>query len=744
MQLIKTEDIDVYYVSEDQDISIVIDFCLSYNLLAVDTETKVDLNKLNSSALDPHSANISLVQVNSIDNSIPYLLDFLLLSKKAKELFNEKVLMNKDIRKIIHYACLPKETEVLTPLGWKNITEINSGDIVMGYENGFQVWTKVIDFIDAGVKDLFTIGNQRRQIIATKEHRHLSVKRTGKNYKGRKEFYVTTEEIQDLLNKNQNLLLHSAPANLTSDLFSKDELALLAWIWGDGCISKTIIKNKAYYQTTITQSSLNHNYCNIIEALLIRLNIPIKYYKLKKTEYIYRYNIPINFIRELYNRLNLELDSTNYNLFILNSSLSSIKSFAEHFYYAEGNKSREHYYCQYLDKNKEKSDCIALVGHLLGYTPYQAKKYVDFNKPTTTFRRLKIEYLTTDNTYCLNTETSNFVIRQNNFITLTGNSFDLKQFYNEFKTWPVNVWCTQTLMKSLGITVGMKASLFRGHSLKDMSRDYFDIILDKTEATSSWGERPLKLEQLGYAGLDVGAPKNSKYKCLLLEGYHLFKDQLDLLDQQIAYESDQQAVLICAKMEYEGMYVDKDILTRILNYAQEQTNIHRKYLVEELGFTIYSDTELNEEGEWELVQVIPDKIKTLLNNNKGLVSFINQHITKKGEQPLTSLQADEVKVYLDNLEIEADENKIIYDEDFLNYKYESINLIKNLLRYKKYNKLVSECTKYFDVINKNTSRVHAGFVSVGSSTGRMSSSGDANLQQASNTNVTISIDKHQF
>lgn len=427
MQLIKTEDIDVYYVSEDQDIAIVIDFCLSYNLLAVDTETKVDLNKLNSSALDPHSANISLVQVNSIDNSIPYLLDFLLLSKEAKELFNEKVLMNKDIRKIIHYA-----------------------------------------------------------------------------------------------------------------------------------------------------------------------------------------------------------------------------------------------------------------------------------------------------------------------------SFDLKQFYSEFKTWPVNVWCTQTLMKSLGITVGMKASLFRGHSLKDMSRDYFDVFLDKTEATSSWGERPLKLEQLGYAGLDVGAPKNSKYKCLLLEGYYLFKDQLDLLDQQIAYESDQQAVLICAKMEYEGMYVDKDILTRILNYAQEQTNIHRKYLVEELGFTIYSDTELNEEGEWELVQVIPDKIKTLLNNNKGLVSFINQHITKKGEQPLTSLQADEVKVYLDNLEIEADENKIIYDEDFLNYKYESINLIKNLLRYKKYNKLVSECTKYFDVINKNTSRVHAGFVSVGSSTGRMSSSGDANLQQCSNTNVVINIDKYQF
>lgn len=427
MKLIRTEDIDIYYVTEDKDIDKVVNFCLSYVLLAVDTETKVDLSKLQSSALDPHSANISLVQVNSLDNSIPYILDFLLLNKKSKELFNEKVLMNRNIRKVIHYS-----------------------------------------------------------------------------------------------------------------------------------------------------------------------------------------------------------------------------------------------------------------------------------------------------------------------------TFDLKQFYNEFKTWPVNVWCTQTLMKSLGICVGMKASLFRGHSLKDMSRDYFDIMLDKTEATSSWGERPLKLEQLAYAGLDVGAPKNSKYNCLLLEGYHLFKNQLDLLNQQIAYESDQQAVLICAKMEYEGMYIDKDILTKILNYATEETNKHRNYLVEELGFTIYSDTELNDEGEWELVQVIPDKIKTLLNNNKDLVSFINEHITKKGEQPLSSLQADEVKVYLDNLELETDENKIIYDDDFLNYKYESINLIKNLLRYKKYNKLVSECNKYFDVINKNTNRVHAGFSAIGSSTGRMASSGDANLQQVSNTNVTINIDTHQF
>lgn len=321
--------------------------------------------------------------------------------------------------------------------------------------------------------------------------------------------------------------------------------------------------------------------------------------------------------------------------------------------------------------------------------------------------------------------------------------FDIKQFYNEFNTWPKNVWCTMVLMKSLGISTGMKSSIFRGHSYKDMARDYFDLNLDKSEAVSQWGARPLRIEQFGYAGLDVGAPKNSDIKCILLEGYNLFKNQLDILGQEIAYIADQEAMLISAKMEYEGMYIDTALLNKIYDYAIEQTNNHRKYLVEELQFTIYYDTDINENGEWVSVEVIPDKIKTLLNNNKGLVNYINEHLANTGESNLSSLQAEEVKNYLEILESETKEDKE-FDEDYLRYKYNNIKLIKSLLNYKKYNKLVSECEKYFKVINPNTNRVHAGFSSVGAATGRMSSSGNLNLQQVSNTEVVINLPKNKF
>lgn len=321
--------------------------------------------------------------------------------------------------------------------------------------------------------------------------------------------------------------------------------------------------------------------------------------------------------------------------------------------------------------------------------------------------------------------------------------FDLKQFYSEFGTWPTNVWCTMVLMKSLGICTGMKASIFRGHGLKDMARDYFDLDLDKAEAVSQWGARPLRIEQFGYAGLDVGAPKNTPWNSLLLEGYHLFKNQLDDLKQEIAYTADQEAMLVSAKMEYTGMYIDTFILDKIYAYAEEQTNSYRKYLVEELGFTVYTDTDIDDDGNWIAIQVIPDKIKKLLNNNKGLVNYINDHMANRGESILSSLQAEEVKNYLDLLEAETEE-RTEFDEEYLNYKYNSINLIKSLLKYKKYSKLLSECEKYYRVINPNTNRVHAGFSSVGTSTGRMSSSGKLNLQQVSSTQAMIKLPMNKF
>lgn len=324
--------------------------------------------------------------------------------------------------------------------------------------------------------------------------------------------------------------------------------------------------------------------------------------------------------------------------------------------------------------------------------------------------------------------------------------FDIKQFKSTFGVWIKNVHCTMVLLKSLGICTGYKSSQFRGHRLLDMCRDLFGVKLDKTEATSQWGARPLSESQFGYCALDVGAFKDDmQSNCYLLDAYHNLVEALEKLEQNIAYIADQQAMYISAKLEYEGMYINMDRLNAVYDYAEQHTNQYRQSLVEELGFTIYNDLDINDEGEWIQVQVIPDKIKKLLNNNKQLVLYVNDYLEKSGAESLSSLQAEEVKNYLDDLEKDVKEDeKLQFDEDFFNAKYDGITLINNLLSYKKYSKLLSECEKYKGIVNPNSGMVHAGFNAVGTSTGRMSSSGNLNLQQVSNTKVKLNLYPEDF
>ena len=325
-------------------------------------------------------------------------------------------------------------------------------------------------------------------------------------------------------------------------------------------------------------------------------------------------------------------------------------------------------------------------------------------------------------------------------------SFDIKQIKSTFGVWIKNIKCTKVLMQSLGITTGMKASLFRGHALKDLARDYFDCDMDKTEGASQWGARPLSDSQLSYAALDVGSPEGFEGSCLLLTAYKIFLNQLIEIGQELCMTADQQSMYVSAKLEYQGMYVDQDLLHQVYLFAEKETIKYRKAVVEELGFTIYTNLEMTDEGEFEEIEVIPDKIKTLLNNNKGLVTYINNHLRNRGEKSLDTLQADEVKTYLDTLESDTElekESGLLNTED-IEDRYNSINLIKNLLKYKKYSKLLTESTKYKRVINPNTNRVHAGFNSIGTSTGRMSSSGKLNLQQVSSTSVVLELSEEKM
>ena len=326
-------------------------------------------------------------------------------------------------------------------------------------------------------------------------------------------------------------------------------------------------------------------------------------------------------------------------------------------------------------------------------------------------------------------------------------SFDLKQMKKTFGVWAMNVKCTQILMKSLGLCTGFKSSGFRGHRLADMARDIFDIKLDKMQATSQWKSRPLTNEQLIYSALDVGAPKGSYNKFLkkpldsiILRGYELFNSELLKLGQGQVSTADQRGMYITAKLEYNGMHIDTQWLDFAYVYASEKASVARRELCSTLGLEILQELDVNEEGEFFHREIVPKETKKLLNSSVKLVDYINSYLIDNNQEPLDNLGKEGLANYLDELA----NNEVDDEQHELEESKYSQAMLKTLLTYKKFAKLESECIKYTKIINKNTGCVHAGFDSIGAATGRMSSSGDLNLQQVSNVAVKLELQRENF
>lgn len=326
-------------------------------------------------------------------------------------------------------------------------------------------------------------------------------------------------------------------------------------------------------------------------------------------------------------------------------------------------------------------------------------------------------------------------------------AFDLKQFRSTFGIWLNNTHCTKVLMQTLGISTGFKASQLRKHSLVALARDYFDEHLDKTEGASDWSINNLSLEQLEYAALDVAASKDSGINSIVLQGYDLLKEAVcNDFDEEEAFIIDQQAMYVAARAEYAGMYINLDLLSKVSLKAKTEMESSRLKLCAALGFPLTQELQFNPDtNSFEHSTIVPDKIAVLLNNNKKLVLYINEVLKNTVGRSLNSLQAGELESTLKTIEVEKDEleelNKLEENEeeneDFSDY---GIELIRDLLNYKKFNKLLSECNKYRGIINPVTKRVHTNFNPIGAATGRMSSAGDLNLQQVSTLSMILELE----
>jgi DNA polymerase I-like protein with 3'-5' exonuclease and polymerase domains len=138
--------------------------------------------------------------------------------------------------------------------------------------------------------------------------------------------------------------------------------------------------------------------------------------------------------------------------------------------------------------------------------------------------------------------------------------FDLKMLAGNYDIWLdhyTNIFDTMQCSILLANAVGMRE---RGHKLKDVSRDFIGVNLDKTDQASDWSKPELTESQLDYAVSDV---------TYLHQLYDFFKSALEKdYGMSEALQIEMECIGPVARMEYNGVPINLDMYHKIQEAAQ--------------------------------------------------------------------------------------------------------------------------------------------------------------------------------
>lgn len=305
-------------------------------------------------------------------------------------------------------------------------------------------------------------------------------------------------------------------------------------------------------------------------------------------------------------------------------------------------------------------------------------------------------------------------------------SYDLKVIRGTFGLWLDNVYCTMVMMQRLGLCVGLKNSKNRGHSYASLASNFFDIDISKTQQSSDWSVFDLSKEQLTYAAFDVGAPRSSGIKSILLEAYRQIGDSLsNEYEVSKSFDLDIRSLKVVAKIEYGGIPVAKETLNSVMEDIKAKLEDMKVEIANMLGLPVSQYTSF-ENGKLSIKYAVDDEVSKILNNPAKMVALINKVLGNK----LDDMKKESLASLLKDLEEEEEE---ILDSD--------IEIVRKIIDYKKLLKICG--TDYASMINPITKCLSSNYKIIGASTGRMSSGksdmeeNTFNAQQLSNVAITI-------
>ena len=332
-------------------------------------------------------------------------------------------------------TCLPVDsTEVLTSKGWKKYGELGVGDLVMSLnvETGETEFGPIKGFVFHEDQEITKISVGGWEVESTPNHRWYTERTTGRDVTRRMmKGYQTTENL-----KTHYSIITSAPYVGGNSAVTADEAALMGWVLSDGYLdSREFVGapsqgkhgHKVSVRMGVAQSS--KKFLSEVEDLVNRLGISHNRYVNNSGVDVFDFHS--GWSRDFLTSIGLEqsckheIDCTRW---LLGLSREALEAFFEAFWRGDGNtaKSGMEYNTKIVYQNRGNiADAVQLAGELLG--KHTTKSGGDYCTVRMTSRNKvtmqKAKFVTTriSDVFCLVTEFGNFVIRQGDAITITGN-----------------------------------------------------------------------------------------------------------------------------------------------------------------------------------------------------------------------------------------------------------------------------------------------------------------------------------
>jgi hypothetical protein len=437
------------YICFGADLSSIEDKCKQISIFPLDPEY---VESMNTKGWDAHLAlgeKAGMFTADEVqfykwfknlgkDNN-PYTCPeaYISMSKEDQDHLFHKLDKIRATAKTTNYACLEKNTEVLTVMGWRKYDEILEGDSILSYNSlldkvELDTVVKKHFFKD---KELFEFSSPQEKLMCTEEHRWYGWKM---DYKGEKvnKFFETKD-----ISTSHGIVCTKPFIGGKEESISIEDAYFIGLLLSDGYLSwskktrgTSNSKGKKQEVRMSISQSINKFTKEVRDAInRVGLKFSERIEKKNNGNDLIHFTVSSPSARGYLDRLfSYRFDKHNFNWSEWVISLPNMirESFLEGFFLGDGGDKELHLYNAYsIRQNRGNiSDALQIAMQLSGRGRVKIngldKKCQTLrmhNVIDLSFQGLRKKSLGIQDTFCLTTKNSTFIIRQGSTITITGN-----------------------------------------------------------------------------------------------------------------------------------------------------------------------------------------------------------------------------------------------------------------------------------------------------------------------------------